>query len=169
MPPATLEEGVAVAEVPEAAPKLENGAAEHDTLQDDAAQLHAAKRSLREREQINYNEVQHTRALRASIHHVSQEALQRKIADLAAVDDSPPTKRSKHGSLARALQQVDHNTATERRTADSVNLPHNMLSDEEEGLLPEGANESLYIKVGSIRTWRPHNAHSQPRRFETRC
>lgn len=131
MPPATTEEGVVIADVEDAHTKLENGATGHEKQHDDATPSFAAKRSLRDREQINYNE----------------EALQRKIADFAAVDDSPQAKRSKHGSLARALQQVDHNTATERRTADSVNLPHNMLSDEEEGLLPDGANESLYIKV----------------------
>lgn len=126
MPPAT-EEGVSVVDVQDAPAKLENGVPEHDTKPQNATRL---QRSLREREHINYNE----------------EALQRKVSNLI-VDDSPPAKRSKHGSLARALQQVDHNTTTERRTADSVNLPHNMLSDEEEGLLPDGANEALYIKV----------------------
>lgn len=82
-----------------------------------------------------------------------QEALHRKLAALSEVD-APAAKRSKQAGLARALQQVDHNTPTERRTADSVNLPHNMLSDEEELLLPDGADEALYIKVMIGLLWR---------------
>ncbi len=120
----------------------------------------AAKRSLREREQINYNEVRRVEVkvtlwLGRAVYNDAgdhfarqhtQEALHRKLAILTEFQP-PPAKRSKQAGLARALQQVDHNTPTERRTADSVNLPHNMLSDEEEALLPDGADEALYIRV----------------------